>query len=153
MTHAGERVAVTTLRAERKLPGTDLFCQYHRVVNLPGLSCIWVGRVKPDAAPGSTPDYETLEQAWLLDGEEYYSLDEAIAAWHAKREREDLRDRVAEAVRRMLYGLIRPLWHDMKDIDRERWRERADALLRLFRSFGLTITSSAREATDDRRQD
>jgi len=52
----------------------------------------------------------------------------------------DLRERIAEALRRHRYGLVRPLWRDLSDNARALWRRRADAYLAVARRAGLALT-------------
>lgn len=53
---------------------------------------------------------------------------------------EILRDRLGEIMRRDAYGLVRPLWADLPEPLRERWRERADRLIERCRARGIIIT-------------
>src|SRR6185437_2585441 len=100
MTQARKPVAITKLRSQRKLPGTDLLCQYRSIVNMPGVTKLWVGRIKHPAVAGVLPSYETMEEAWIFEGEEFYSFDDLMNAWNGGIERRVLRDRLAEALRR-----------------------------------------------------
>lgn len=49
----------------------------------------------------------------------------------------DIRDRIGEAVRRYVYGLVRPLWHDLPEEHREAWRREGDVLVRILGSVGI----------------
>jgi hypothetical protein len=140
MNQARKTITVTRLRMERKLPGTDLLCQYRSIVNMPGVTQLWVGRIRQPAVAGVQPTYETMEEAWIFEGEEFYSVDDLMHAWNGGIERRVLRDRLAEALRRLVHGLIRPLWTDMREEDREPWRIKAAALMKLFASFDLEFS-------------
>lgn len=59
-------------------------------------------------------------------------------------ERRTIRDRLAEALRRLRFGAQRPLWPDMEDGMREEWRHQADHLMRLAEGAGLDITDRRR---------
>ena len=48
-----------------------------------------------------------------------------------------LDDRVGEALRRLMFGLMRPLWADATEELRLRWRGRAANLLRTFATVGV----------------
>lgn len=48
-----------------------------------------------------------------------------------------MRDRLGEASRRYLHGLVRPLWHDLPDERREPWRREGDVLANILRSVGV----------------
>jgi hypothetical protein len=50
-----------------------------------------------------------------------------------------LRDYLGEAIRRMRYGLVRPLWADARDDVKDNWRQDADAMIRVLRDEGLSI--------------
>jgi hypothetical protein len=54
----------------------------------------------------------------------------------------DLRDRLGEALRRHRHGLIRPLWADMNEPDREAYRRAADMFVRTANGVGIVITTS-----------
>lgn len=132
---------VTKLRSQRELPGTDFFMQHHEIVNIPGACAIWVGKMVPldPAAPESEPKYETVEQAYIYCGQEFYSVEELHAAVDAEKVRQALRDRLGESIRRLVHGLIRPLWQDCTEDHKEHWRLKADQLMRLFASFDLSV--------------
>ena len=49
----------------------------------------------------------------------------------------EVRDIVAECMRRERYGLIRPLWADADDDSREEVRRRADHLIRILADYGV----------------
>jgi hypothetical protein len=104
---------------------------------MPGLSAIWVGRARPTA--DDPYRYETIESAWIYRDVEYATAAEAIAAWNEDQRQQLLRDRVGEALRRLFYGLIRPLWRDLPEERRNTWRRTADVVMRLLRSFGVRI--------------
>jgi hypothetical protein len=53
-----------------------------------------------------------------------------------------LRDRLADAMRVERFGQVRPLWPDLEERIRDRWRERADRLLILARNRGISIEVS-----------
>lgn len=52
----------------------------------------------------------------------------------------DIDDRLGEALRRWRHGLVRPLWADLPEADKEGWRKEA-ALLRvtILKDVGLTV--------------
>lgn len=50
-----------------------------------------------------------------------------------------IRDVLAEMMRRERLGLMRPLWHDASDAQKEPIRQRADHLLRLLATEGLAV--------------
>lgn len=137
MSSDGQPIAVTKLLRERTLEGTDLLCQYHTAVNMPGVAALWVGRHRP--TDDDPHHYETFEQAWFFGDREFATVEEAVAAWQAHEREKVIRDRVGESLRRFRFGLIRPLWRDMQDADREGWMNAGDVLMRLFASFALRI--------------
>ncbi|TJV51132.1 MAG: hypothetical protein E5Y01_16215 [Mesorhizobium sp.] len=51
----------------------------------------------------------------------------------------EIRDILAECMRRERYGLIRPLWADADDDSREEVRRRADHLMRLLSDYGVDL--------------
>jgi hypothetical protein len=51
----------------------------------------------------------------------------------------DVRDRLGEALRRHLHGLMRPLWSDMNDVDRELWHVTAESFVEIAESCGPKI--------------
>ncbi|TIL34288.1 hypothetical protein [Mesorhizobium sp.] len=51
----------------------------------------------------------------------------------------EIRDILAECMRRERYGLIRPLWADMDDETREEVRRRADHLIRILADYGVQM--------------
>lgn len=55
-----------------------------------------------------------------------------------------LRERLADAIRVERFDQMRPLWPDLDEAVKERWRERADRLLVLIRNRGMKI-----EVADD----
>lgn len=128
---------VSKLRATKPIPGTDLFTQVYDIVNMPGVTALWAGRVLPTANPGDPVEYETTDQVWLYRGEEFATVADVIAAWNADQRAAVVRDRTAEGLRRLIHGLIRPLWHDMTEEQREGWRCKADIFIRLLAGFGV----------------
>jgi hypothetical protein len=76
----------------------------------------------------------------------------AVAAMAGRR---PLRDQLGEGLRRQRHGLMRPLWADLDDKRRERWRKAADACIAAVRIVnlalvgvegGLILNSARREA-------
>ncbi|TGT72931.1 hypothetical protein EN802_13715 [bacterium M00.F.Ca.ET.159.01.1.1] len=55
----------------------------------------------------------------------------------------EIRDVLAECLRRERYGLIRPLWADADDDAREEVRRRADHLTRLLSDYGVELVRPA----------
>lgn len=51
------------------------------------------------------------------------------------------RDRLGEALRRVSLPGLRPLWPNMVEVDRERWREAGDILTRICAQLGLRIVA------------
>ena len=52
----------------------------------------------------------------------------------------DIDDRLGEALHRIRYGLIRPLWRDMTEESREGWRNIAQSVrMTTFKDVGLRI--------------
>lgn len=51
----------------------------------------------------------------------------------------EIRDVLAECIRRERYGLIRPLWADADDDAREEVRRRADHLIRILSDYGVDL--------------
>lgn len=51
----------------------------------------------------------------------------------------DLTDRLGEALRRYRYGLIRPLWADLKEETREWWRGEASFFVLRLADVGLKV--------------
>ena len=52
----------------------------------------------------------------------------------------DITDRLAEALRRYRHGLIRPLWADLPEEDRDGWRNMAASFRdTLLREVGLKL--------------
>lgn len=52
----------------------------------------------------------------------------------------DIDDRLGEALRRWRHGLIRPLWRDMTDADKEGWRNAAASWrVSILADVGLTV--------------
>jgi hypothetical protein len=60
------------------------------------------------------------------------------------RERRSVRDHVAEALRRRVYGLVRPLWAELPDENKATWLEAADGFIALMASVGLKIVAEDR---------
>lgn len=57
-----------------------------------------------------------------------------------------VRDILAECMRRERYGLIRPLWADADDDMREEVRRRADHLIRILSDYGVQLVQSGAPA-------
>ncbi|TIX57370.1 MAG: hypothetical protein E5V25_27480, partial [Mesorhizobium sp.] len=58
----------------------------------------------------------------------------------------EIRDVLAECMRRERYGLIRPLWADADDDSREEVRRRADHLIRILADYGLQMVRTGEPA-------
>jgi hypothetical protein len=58
----------------------------------------------------------------------------------------DVRDILAEAMRRERYGLIRPLWADADEDLREEVRRRADHLIRILSDAGVQLVQGGEPA-------
>jgi hypothetical protein len=62
----------------------------------------------------------------------------------------DIRDILAECMRRERLGLIRPLWFDWCAFDNEggpeEWRRRADHLIRTLKELGVAVVHSGTDA-------
>lgn len=133
-----QTMPVERLKQTLTLQGTDLFTRYSDIINLPGVTSLWVGRALP-TEPGSIPDYEVVEHVWFFKGEEYNSFSDVTDAWTDHHRDQLQRERMAEAMRRIHHGLIRPLWRDLPDANKQSWLQLADTLIRLMRSFGLRL--------------
>ena len=55
----------------------------------------------------------------------------------------DVRDRLGEALRRASRGLMRPLWADMSEAEKDIWRDAADRVERVCLDVGLKLEISA----------
>jgi hypothetical protein len=51
----------------------------------------------------------------------------------------DVLDRLGEALRRYRHGLMRPLWADMTEADREGWRNLAATFVMDLKNVGIRI--------------
>jgi hypothetical protein len=134
-----DTLPVTRHRTTGAVPGTDLFFHCRDVVNMPGVKYLWVGRLVP-GLPGNPPQFDCYEELWLYEGREYFDVEQVIAAVAFADGQRAVRDRMGETLRRLIHGLIRPLWADMPDHERESWRAKADATMRLMSSFNLAVT-------------
>lgn len=54
----------------------------------------------------------------------------------------DLRDRLAEALLRWRYGLVRPLWADRIPVERLPWLHEVDVFLRMAAECGVSVTTT-----------
>lgn len=57
-------------------------------------------------------------------------------------------DRLGEALRVHRYGLIRPLWPDLDDANKEAWRAVAGRFIGIMRRRGLKVVEGDADATD-----
>jgi hypothetical protein len=78
-------------------------------------------------------------QHFEVRGRSFDRIEEAVAA--ASAPRLPLRDRLAEAIRRML-GLERPGWAELEPDHQECWRQIADRQIEQLNSFGLQLVET-----------
>jgi hypothetical protein len=89
--------------------------QTHECVGYPGMTIVCVGAGDLD---GWTQHYEVA-------GAAFANLPDALNAWRDRFER-PMRDRLAEVLRKHLYGCRVPDWNAMQEPERESWRRHAD---------------------------
>lgn len=92
--------------------------QVHELPGYPGMTIVCIG----------AGDIENWTQHYEVAGQAFTSLPDALNAWRDQFER-PMRDRMGEVLRRYAHGLIRPLWRDMREEERESWRRSADLFM------------------------
>lgn len=81
------------------------------------------------------------EETISLNGQCYYTLDEATSAWRAQRANLDLHNAVGSSLRKLFFGSEETQsWSSLPPNKRESWVEGARALIGHLDELGLKIT-------------
>ena len=72
-------------------------------------------------------------------------MTEARVELYSAEEANEIRDRVAEALRRARDGLIRPLWADMTEGQKNSWRIVADDFISVAHQCGIYFQKGPRQ--------
>jgi len=114
--------------------------QIFDVLGLPGMQVVCVSQVNDDR------EFEPVSQEYrLTDGQTFENLDDALLAWDELKASLALLDGVGELLRRHRHGLMRPLWQELKDHEKEPWRAMARQFLQLATSLDLSIAKRMRQ--------
>lgn len=128
-------VIVTRLRDTTPLRSGRLR-QIFDAVNFPGISVVCV--TEPTSC-----DPRLVSQIYELDdGQQFTDADAAISAWQRAANNREASELLGEALRRLVRGLVRPLWNELTDDQKASWVQTAAAFARLLEAFGLRIVKA-----------
>jgi hypothetical protein len=145
MSDTANQVPVSRLIGSHNLAKAGVDAHLYEITNMPGLRSLIVTR------PGDKPtDQATIiARCYLVGDQTYESWPQALAVWREERERQQIRDRAGEAMRRFFKGLARPLWRELHEHDREHYRQCADHFIGLLNGFG--VNTSLKQGPNGRR--